>query len=321
LNHANLVLIIQIDDYHLDMNEIELSAIDLNLLVALDALLTEGSVTRAARRVGVGQSAMSHTLRRLRDLLGDPLFVRVGRKMEPTPRAVALETPLRRVLRDIQQVLRSEPEFDPATSQRTFTLLCPDALGGVVPHLLAVLQRRAPNVQLRLVTPRRDVAEALIDQMADMALTGPHTDVSGVVRRGLGRLEWAVLLRAGHPAATDDLTVEEWLGWPHILIETGNQNPNAVEAALQAGGLQREIGVVLPSFLMVPRIISQTDYFYTMPRALAEPLIEGFDLRLAAPPIALPDVPVAALWPQRLAADPAHRWFRETITEAIAERL
>jgi DNA-binding transcriptional LysR family regulator len=299
------------------MSNIELSAIDLNLLVGLDALLQEGSVTRAARRVGVSQSAMSHTLARLRDLFDDPLFVRVGRGMEPTPRAEALEVPVRRVLRDIDRVLRAEPEFDPATSTRTFTIVCPDVLGGLVPDLLVDLQRRAPDVRLRLVTPRRDSAEALIDRMADLALTGPHADVSGVVRTGLGRLEWAVLLRKDHPVGPT-LSLEDWLGWPHVLVETGNQSANIVQGALQAAGLQRKVGVVLPSFLMVPHVVSRTDYFYTMLRPLAEPLVEDFDVRLAEPPLDLPEVPVAALWPERLASDPAHRWFRETIIDAVS---
>ncbi|MEZ4251049.1 MAG: LysR family transcriptional regulator [Polyangiales bacterium] len=137
--------------------EPHLASLDLNLLVALDALLQEGSVTRAARRLGLSQPATSHALARLRELFGDPLLVRVGRGLAPTPRAEALRAPLERVLADVRRLLRERPAFDPATSRRRFVLLCPDLLAPLLPELLTVLEHDAPGVDLAVEQPRGDI--------------------------------------------------------------------------------------------------------------------------------------------------------------------
>ena len=298
------------------MNEIDLRHVDLNLLVSLHALLETESVTRAARRVGMSQSSMSHALGRLRELFEDPLLVRQGRGLVTTPRARALHGPLQSALRDLQHLLRAEPAFDPRTSTRAFTLICPDALGSVVPALLAALQREAPRVSVRLRTPQRDLAEALEDAVGDLALSGPYAPTSSLKRQGLGALSWVVLRRRDHPVGHHGpLTAAQWTRWPHILLETGNDSPNIVAEAIRRAGLDRTIGAVLPSFLMAAHVVSRSDHFLTAARALAEPLRAPLDLIVSPPPIALDPIPVTAIWPERLDHDPGHLWFRTVIID------
>ena len=144
------------------MNGIDGSKIDLNLLSVLHTLLAEGSVTRAARRLGVGQPAASHALTRLRKLFADPLFVRAGRQLVPTPRAEALREPLARLLAETARLVAHEAGFDPARTTRSFVLVCPDLLAPMLPRLVAHLGAKAPKARLEVVLPRPDDARALL---------------------------------------------------------------------------------------------------------------------------------------------------------------
>ncbi|HEU4412353.1 MAG TPA: LysR family transcriptional regulator [Polyangiaceae bacterium] len=305
------------------MNQIDAARLDLNLLTALGALLAEGSVTGAAARLGVGQPAASHALSRLRELFGDPLFVRVGRRMVPTPRAEALREPLARLLDDASRLVRRGEPFDPRRSARAFGLVCPDLLAPVLPRIVARLSRQAPGARLE-VSARRDAsAIALEEGRADLALVPAPDEGPGLVRRGLGTVRFAVLARRGHPALARSgaLDARVWVAHPHVMVRTGHQGQSIVAGALARLGCERRVGLVVPTFLAALVAVAETDFFFTAPRELVGPLLRRFDLLALDPPLAVPEVPVAAVWHERHQADEGHRFFRELVRAEIEALL
>lgn len=295
--------------------------LDLSLLASLDALLTERHVTRAARRLGVTQSSMSHSLARLRAALGDPLLVRVGRAMVPTPRAEAMEAPLREALAALRRVVSDAGGFDPGRSARGFTLACPDLLAPVIPELLRALAAEAPGVSLQVVARSGDTLAALASGGCDVALGPRPSKAPGLVMRPLGSLSWCVLARRGHPGVRRRLTAEAWARYPHVVVRSGDASPNRVAQAIAGAGVARAVGVTLPGSLAAAWTVSKSDMLFTAPRELVGELAEALDLRVMTPPAALPPVAVAALWHERMHADAGHRWFRELTVAVMQRRL
>ncbi|UJR79952.1 LysR family transcriptional regulator [Sandaracinus amylolyticus] len=301
----------------------ELAGIDLNLLVVLDALLAERNVTRAARRLGLTQPSTSHALSRLRDLLGDPLLVRVGRAMHTTPRADALAPALARTLADVRRLLQVEPAFDPATSQRAFTIACPDLLAPQVPAIVARMQREAPRCGLELRPPiAGDDATVLGAGGVDLALAPAPREGTGLVQRALGTVSWGVLARRGHPALRRrTITREAWLAYPHVVVRTGSASPSAVGVAIERLGLERRVGLVVPGFLLVPRVVASTDMLAAVPRELVVDVAREMDLVVTDVPIPIGAIPVAALWHERFHADEGHRWMRGVVVQELTRAL
>ncbi len=299
------------------MHEPNVRAFDLNLLVALDALLEERSVTRAARRVGLSQPAMSHALARLRAELDDPLLVRAGRGMMATPRAERLRAPTRAVLGAIARLLADEGGFEAATSTRTFALTCPDLLAPLLPDLLAAMSREAPRVRLEVhPPPGPDLA-----QHGDLALGRGPVEGAGLVGRTLGRVRWVVVGRRGHPALRGRMTVAKWTRYPHVQIRTGDLRSSVVDRALERQGITRTVGLTVPSFLAAPEVVARTDYLFTAVEELVAPLVDRLGLEAKRPPVPIPDTPVAASWHERVHGDPGQRWFREVVMRVIEARL
>lgn len=304
------------------MNGIDVSTIDLNLLSVLHALLTEGSVTRAARRLGVGQPATSHALTRLRELFADPLFVRGGRQIVPTPRAEALREPLARLLAEAARLVSHETEFDPARTTRSFTLACPDLLAPALPRVIARLAAQAPGASLEVASPRPEDPRALEDGRVDLALSPTPQDGPGLVVRGLGTVRFAVVARRGHPLVrSGKLGGESWAARPHVLVRTGHGGRHIVGGELERAGFRRRIGLVVPTFLSALVAVAETDLFFTAPRELVAPLAARLDLLLVEPPIAMAAVPVAAVWHERFHADPASRFLRELVVAEVVTLL
>lgn len=302
------------------MNAVDVSKIDLNLLVVLDALLDEGSVTRAAQRLGVGQPAASHALTRLRVLLGDPLLVRSGRRLAPTPRAEALREPLARLLAEAARLVRHEVSFEPARSRRTFSLVCPDLLAAALPRLVATLGGQAPGARLDVLPPQSDDLRALEDGRRDVALIPTPSAGAGLVQCGLGRLHFAVFARADHPALVRGarrLTRAAWAQHPHVQVRTGHGGRSIVATALAEARFERRVGLVVPSFLAALTVVAESDLFLTAPRELAAPLAAHLQVVSVEPPLALPPVPVSAVWHERVSADPAHRFFRGLVVDVL----
>ncbi|MCB9745288.1 MAG: LysR family transcriptional regulator [Alphaproteobacteria bacterium] len=293
-----------------------LSQLDLNLLRALDALLAERNVTRAAKRLGLSQSATSHALQRLRDTLDDPILVRDGRRMVPTPRAEALAPALSATLDDLRRLLERGTRFDPATATARFSLACPNGLGPLIPRILAALSD-APGVSLEVRSSAGDIA----DLSADVVLEAMPSEAPGLVARGLGVVRQQVALRRGHPLLDGPWTLERYVAWPHVLVHDGRGGRSIVEQALEAAGVRRRVGLEVNGWLLAAHVVAETDLLFTSAGALLAPLCAPLGLRLLEPPLPVPEVPVAALWPERLKADPGHRWFRERVIEVATEVL
>lgn len=306
------------------MAAIDTSSLDLNLLAALEVLLAERNVTRAARRLGLTQSSTSHALARLREALGDPLLVRAGRAMVPTPRAEALAAPLGRALAELRRVVRQEAVFDPRTSTRTFALACPDLVVSFLPSLTAALAKEAPRARLDVrASTGLDIGGALSASAIDAALA-PATaeDAPGLARRVLGRVTFCVLARKGHPALSGrSWDLDAWLRYPHVVVHTGSSGPGIIGAALDRAGRARAIGMTAPSFLVAPFVVAESDFLFAAPRELSLGIARRLGLVVLDLPIAVPKVPVALLWHERMQADPGHTWFREHVAAAARSLL
>lgn len=305
------------------MHTVDVSSVDLNLLAALDVLLRERSVTLAARRLGLGQPAVSHALARLRDLFADPLLVRSGRGMIATPRAEALREPLARLLADATRLVRHEVRFDPASSTRGFTIICPDLLATLLPRIVSRLRRAAPHAGLEVVHRSSDERGALEEGRADLLLGPTPAEGPGMRTRGLGRVHFGVVARRHHPGLTrgGQLRAQAWTAYPHVVVRSGSTSHSLVGQALAQAGVARRVGLVVPSFLAALVTVAETDLFFAAPRELLHPLAARLDLVVCAPPIAVAPVPVAAVWHERFDAEPGHRFLRDLAGEEVLAGL
>lgn len=298
------------------MHNVHLRALDLNLLVVLDALLAEHSATRAAVRLGLTQSAVSHALARLRDTLDDPLLVRGGGGLVPTPRADALRQPLRRLLDELTGLLRP-PAFEPATATGTVTVAAADyATSVVVPALAARLATEAPGLDLRLRPPPADGPRALADGEIDLALDVPVPDADGLHARPVLEDGFVAVLRAGHPALAETWTVESFAALRHVLIAPRGTPGGPVDQGLAERGLQRRLVVTVPHFLAAPHVVARTDAVLTLPTRVAALVVRPLGLVTRPLPFDLGRFTLHAVWHERRHADPAHRWLREAVARA-----
>jgi DNA-binding transcriptional LysR family regulator len=292
-----------------------LRTLDLNLLVALDALLSERSVTQAAARLVITQSAMSRTLKRLRDLFHDPLLVRTAKGMLPTPRAESLIQPLRRVLTEIEQVFM-QPEFDPATAKRMFSISTNDPFYSVLlPSLFSHLSSQAPGIDLVIRTPTRDTQHRLATGELDLAISPYVVDHVGFYQQRLFDERYVCVIRADHPLIGETLSLEEFVQLGHILI--GQENSvGVIDRLLAERHLARRIVLRLPTFLGAPLIAARSNLILTLPERLARSFSSMLPLRLLDPPFALARFSVKQIWHERNHQEPGHIWLRNLILNA-----
>jgi DNA-binding transcriptional LysR family regulator len=300
------------------MVAIDGSPVDMNLLATLDVLLEERNVTRAARRLSLTQSTVSHALGRLRAMFRDPLLVRAGRGLVATPRAETLGPAVRRVLADARRLIAHEAEFVPQTSTRAFTLVCPDALVAFLPSLLARLTHDAPGVRLEARPPIGiDVDAALGLGSIDLALVAARESGPGLVQRPIGIVHWCIVARRGHPAVKrGKLDRDGWLRHPHVVVGTGGGGAGFVGEALREARLPRRIGFVAPGFLAAPFAVADTDFFFAAPRELVTNVAARLGLQLLDPPVPLPPIKVSMVWHERMHAEAGHRWLRDAVHTA-----
>ncbi len=293
---------------------------DLNLFVILDALLEERSVTGAARRLGVTPSAVSHTLRRLRAELGDPLLVRTAGGMSPTVRAEELRGPIRRGLEMIGDAVRVGGRFDPRTASRCFTFATSDLLGLVLlPVLWERLAKAAPRVDLRIGPIFRDVERTLESGAAEIVLSGATApiDTPGLFRQRLFEERLVCLARVDHPGVRDPLTLDEFCALTHALVAPRG-GPGIVDQALERLGRSRRIAVRLPHFLVAPFLIAKSDLVLTVGESVARAFAQSLPLRVVAPPIELPATTYWQIWHERSQRDAGHVWLRAQVAKAVA---
>lgn len=300
---------------------------DLTLLETLEALLDTRSVTEAGRQLGLSQSAVSHRLRRLRDDLGDPLFVAGSDGLVPTERARQLEAPVREGLGTLRGALRAARPFDPH-EERTLALAGSDGTElGAAPRLLAAVRAEAPG--LRVITRPRvpGWSEALARGELDLVIVpagvpgvSEEAEKPALVRRRLFDEAFAVLLRRGHPAAVPALTLDRYVALDHVLISPTGTPKGIVDQVLAARGRSRRIAFQLAHFSSGPFLIAETDLALTCPEVLARDASAILPVEAHAPPLELPTVTILLCWHRRSHEDPAHRWLRERIVEGLARR-
>jgi DNA-binding transcriptional LysR family regulator len=292
------------------MHDRVLSSIDMNLLVVLRALLSERHVTRAAARVGLSQSATSHALSRLREVYGDPLLVRNGRTLSLTPRAAGLLPALERGLGDLAGCLAAEPEFEPSTARRTFTIGTSDYLQALIMGpLLRQLAARAPGIDLSVVV-FPNLRELVESGALDLMLTVSAGESRMASREPLFDDEFVCMVRRDHPQIRKAPSLEKYLAQRHVVVAPSGTPGSLVDSVLARLGLERRVALRVTNFLIAPVVVCETDFINTMPVRLARQLAKTYPLRLLRPPLELPRFEYCMSWHPRLDHDPAQRWLR-----------
>lgn len=305
----------------------DIRKIDLNLLLAFDALMQDGNLTRAGFRIGLSQPSMSHALARLRKISGDPLFVKVPTGMEPTPFAQKISCAVRDGLALLQGALDSGEAFKPATYDRTFQILMSD-IGELVylPRLITKLKIEAPNVNLRVLQlPRESYHDAFVSGEADLAIGFLPALKAGFFQQRLFEDSYICIARTGHPRVGDDLTLEQFTQESHILIEPAGSRYSSVslqtstttyiERYLADKGLSRRIALRVPHFMVVPEIVRQTDLLATVPRSVMAYIRLMPNVKILQLPIVTPHFEIRQFWHQRNHNDVANQWLRRTIAD------
>lgn len=293
---------------------------DLNLLVTLDVLLAEGSVARAAKRLRLSPSAMSRALARLRAATGDPLLVRAGRGLVPTPRALALRDPVSEAVRNGEAVLRPADALDLKQLVRTFTLRTSDGfVENFGPGLIARAAAEAPGVRLRFV-PKPDKDSAPLRDGAVNLETGVvgHTTGPEVRTHALFQDRFVGVVRAGHPLARGKITAARYAASRHIGVSRRGQDHGPIDAALGLLGLEREVVAIVGGFSAALALARASDLIASVPERHTGNLRAA--MHSFALPVATPAITVSLLWHPRLDADPAHRWLRECVRTVCAGR-
>ena len=294
----------------------DLHGIDLNLLVAFDALMQERSVTRAGIRIGRTQPAMSAALSRLRALFQDELFVRGPDGLQPTPRAMDLAGPLQQALAEIQKTLDFTQSFEPAASTLTFTLGLSDHPAFVLlPQLMQQLAARAPGItlQVRNFSARDDAVDMLDSGEADVTIGVPSASAGRILTQPLFEERFVCILRKDHPLAKAPLDLETFLSLGHLLVSPENDRFGHVDMALAKQGLKRRLALTLPHMYAAPLLVARSDMIATLMEGVVDASGQADNLIARAPPLDLAPVPFVMSWHRRNDAHPAQRWFRAVI--------
>lgn len=291
---------------------------DLNLLVTLNVVLAEGNVARAARRLRLSPSAMSRALARLRKTTGDPLLVRAGRGLVPTPRALELRDRVADLVDEAEAVLRPAGSLDLRQLVRTFTLRTSDGfVENFGPALITRAAADAPGVRLRFLQKNDKDSAPLRDGSVDLE-TGVIDETTGpeVRTRALFRDGFVGVVRARHPLTRGAITISRYAASRHVLVSRRGLATGPVDQALAAMGLGREIGCIVGGFAAALAIARATDLVATVPARHTANLRAG--MHTFPLPIVVPEVTVSMLWHPRMEADPAHRWLRGCVVDICA---
>lgn len=299
----------------------DLDRVDMNLLVAFDALMTEGGVTAAANRLHVGQSSMSATLLRLRRLLDDPVLVRTGRKMVPTPLAESLRGPIHEALSQIDQLLTKRPVFDPTQDHRTFSILASEyATVAVLQPLSVRLRTIAPNVRLLIRPIWTTFMDDFIRNDFDFMIVPTKAIPPGATLSSelLYLDPFVVAVDKSNPKVIDRVDMELFSTLPYIAVRTPRSRiQTVIETELDALGIVRRTAVTT-DFALAPFLLRDTLLMTLIPATFASFLAEGVGLKLFEPPMALQPLEESLFWNPRLQDEPAHRWLRSELLDVTA---
>jgi DNA-binding transcriptional LysR family regulator len=292
-----------------------LASLDLNLLVALDALLLEASVSRAAMRIGLSQPATSHALQRLRDMLHDPLLVRVGARMELTPRAQALRGPLTQALDQVRGLFVRD-DFDAARSERRFRMMMPDlAVELLVPPLMEKITALAPNLRLDIVPWRGSaIMTAEFARTLDLVISIGNA-FKGFHRQLLYKDSDALAVRRGHPAGARLKGRDAFLKAKHVAVIIRGQSEDLIDDWLRSKGVERQIALVVPGYIEALHVAARTDLVAFVPRRLIAALTKPLALTTVTPPLDPGIDEQFMFYPTRAQMDPGSIWFRNLMLE------
>jgi DNA-binding transcriptional LysR family regulator len=293
-----------------------IAGIDLNLLKVFEAILAEGSVSRAASRLSLSQSATSHSLSRLREIVDDPLFERKGQGVAPTPKALALSVPILAALQSFRDILRrSQGEFDPRVERRNFTIDVPAGVDiAVAPELLR-MSEHAPGITFRIMTGRaRQVLPELRFGHSALSIDFEAPRERGYRYEVIQEDEFVVLARKGHPALKNGLTAEQFFELPQAAIVFSRKDDGSpVTDRLRDAGLRRNVRLVVSSLPTIATVVASSELISSTSRGIATLLAKQFDFEIHPMPIELPPLPITMIWHENFEGDLGHAWLRAAI--------
>lgn len=298
-----------------------ISRIDLNLFVVLEAIYSEGNITRAGQKLNLTQPAVSHALARLRDVLNDPLFIRQGTQMLPTPFTRHLINPVQHALQTLEQSISEEPRFEPRTSHRCFYIGLRDVLEAtVLPPLLQYLQHHAPLIEISSVrVDRHDLESELTTGTLDLALDVPYAVSEQIKHTPLTHDQLVVVARQQHPLLTQGLSVENYITQQHILVSSRRKGWALEDVELNRLGLKRQITLRCQHYFAACRVVSETDLLLTMPEHYARLANHQFGNQIWPFPLNSPKLDMHLYWHHSAEKDPAHQWLRTLISQLIQQ--
>lgn len=299
----------------------ELSQLDLNLLRVFDAVARERHVTRAAERLNLSQPAVSNALARLRVALGDELFLRRPGGVELTALAAALAGPIAEALDRLAETLSVRAPFDPATTRRVFAIAMSEyAEAALVPRVLERMHREAPHALLAVSHADRTNVEALLERGETQLAVAVLGEPSALYTRIRMLPEaFQTVMRADHPLAEGELTLERFLSVPHLLHSPNGSRDGALDRALAESGKARRLGAVVAHLCAIPEILARTDMIITLSARLAAQMSEAHGLITRAPPIDVRHTRLSMVFHRRFEADPGHAWLRRMLIAEARE--
>ncbi|QEY71017.1 LysR family transcriptional regulator [Pseudomonas denitrificans (nom. rej.)] len=300
-----------------------LRRLDLNLLLVFDALFRHRSVVTAADELAMSPSACSHALGRLRDTLGDELFVRAGSAMQPTAQAELMAEGIGEALALLAERLSSAAPFDPASTTQTFVFAATDYTSfTLLPGLVSRIEKLAPHLRIKVVyATQQDSLDDLREGRVHFALGVTHERSEGDALEAIECFsdDYVIVARKGHSRISGGLSLQQYLAERHVVVLPWSDAVGVIDAALARQGIQRDVAVQLPSLLAAPSLIAVSDYLLTLPRRVAQQLNADGALVLYPAPLELPRYSLRILYHPRHASRPAHRWLREQMLRALGD--
>lgn len=302
----------------------DIEKLDLNLLRIFDAMIRTKNVTLAGELVGLSQPAVSFALNKLRVITSDPLFVRTTKGMEPTPRAVRMADPIHRILEVVKREVFLQDDFNPHTSDRSFTLSLTD-IGEMVflPKLLKHLRAEAPKVTIKSISmlPAR-LEEAMASGEVDLAV-GYYPDITkaNFYQQQLFTHHFACLVRLDHPTIKGKLTLKQFLDATHVVVRAEGRSQEIFERYLEEQNIQRRIGLSIPHFMSIPHLLPESDMIVTVPYSCAKAFARLGSLRMLELPLKAPTFDLKQHWHARYHRDPANQWLRQIFYECFSKGI
>ncbi len=299
------------------MKTIHLKNIDLNLLLVFDCIYRERNLTLTGEKLGRTQSAISHSLERLRSIFNDPLFVRTPKQMRPTARSEELILPIRNALESIHDALTPPGQLVPEQLEKTFKISMSDYCEMVIlPILMEFLSQNAPGVKIEVLSPATiDPQRGLESGVFDLVIGNKDLE-TGIYQQKLFEDMFVCMMREKHETIKNKISLDDYLQFSHIIFSPRGKSDRLVEGELKSKGIKRNIALRVPDIMVIPSVLKKTSFIVTLPLKLAE----SFDtdrLKILNPPLELPVLPIMQYWHEALHNDPAHSWFRKVIQNLI----